>query len=132
MKNIILGMVGFFVILYTLLIGLNVSYYQTQKNEMEKQVSRIVKNTLEEQFQEGEEAFVEELLLQEITDCISTKGGSLEVLVEAMDLRKGLLSVKVIKRVEMLNGREKEIVVEKTAIVERAYIAGDKLDVMES
>ena len=126
MKNIILGVIGIFITFYTLLLGLNILYVQTQKNQLEKHVSRIVKNTLESEYQKGEEAFVEELLLEEITAALSTKNASLEIKVQGIDLEKGFLSVKVTKQVEMLNGREKTIVVEKTAIMERAYSSNDK------
>lgn len=126
MKNIILGVIGIFITFYTLLLGLNILYVQTQKNQLEKHVSRIVKNTLESEYQKGEEAFVEELLLEEITAAVSTKNASLEIKVQGIDLEKGFLSVKVTKQVEMLNGREKTIVVEKTAIMERAYSSNDK------
>lgn len=123
MKNIMLGMIGLFVTLYTLLAGLDILYLQTQKNQLEKHVSRIVKNTLEMQYQTGEEEIVEAMLLQEIREAVSSKNATLEVEVQGIDLQKGLLSVKVTKHVEMLNGREKTIVVEKTAILERAYIS---------
>ena len=127
MKNMILGLIGIFVTLYTLLIGLNVLYVQTQKNELEKQVSRIVKNTLENEYQKGEDAFVEQMLVQELTTVLSTERDRLEIEIQGIDLEKGLLSVKVTKHVEMLNGREKAIVVEKTAIMERDYISGIEL-----
>ena len=127
MKNMILGLIGIFITLYTLLIGLNVLYVQTQKNELEKQVSRIVKNTLENEYQKGEAAFVEQMLVQELTAVLSTERDRLEIEVQGIDLEKGLLSVKVTKHVEMLNGREKAIVVEKTAIMERNYISGIEL-----
>ena len=102
MKNIILGVIGIFITFYTLLLGLNILYVQTQKNQLEKHVSRIVKNTLESEYQKGEEAFVEELLLEEITAAVSTKNASLEIKVQGIDLEKGFLSVKVTKQVEML------------------------------
>ena len=121
MKNIILGVIGIFITFYTLLLGLNILYVQTQKNQLEKHVSRIVKNTLESEYQKGEEAFVEELLLEEITAAVSTKNATVEVQVQGIDLEKGFLSVKVSKQVGMLNGKEKTIVVEKTAIMERTY-----------
>ena len=127
MKNIILGLIGIFISLYTLLIGLNVLFVQTQKNELEKQVSRIVKNTLENEYQKGEDAFVEQMLVQELTTVLSTERDRLEIEIQGIDLEKGLLSVKVTKHVEMLNGREKAIVVEKTAIMERDYISGIEL-----
>lgn len=127
MKNIILGLIGIFISFYTLLIGLNILFVQTQKNELEKQVSRIVKNTLENEYRKGEESFVEQMLLQEIKDVLSTGGSRLEIDIQGIDLEKGFLSVKVTKYVEMLNGKEKAIVVEKTAIMERDYISDIEL-----
>lgn len=127
MKNMILGLIGIFISFYTLLIGLNILFVQTQKNELEKQVSRIVKNTLENEYQKGEDSFVEQMLLQEIKDVLSTGGSRLEIDIQGIDLEKGFLSVKVTKYVEMLNGKEKAIVVEKTAIMERDYISDIEL-----
>jgi len=43
-----------------------------------------------------------------------------QIEVKGMDLQKGLLSVRVVQYVRMLNGKEREIVVEKTAIIERS------------
>lgn len=123
MKNIILGLIGIFISLYTLLIGLNILFVQTQKNELEKQVSRIVKNTLENEYQKGEDSFVEQMLVQELVEVLSTERSRLEIEVQGIDLEKGFLSVKVTKHVEMLNGREKTIMVEKTAIMERDYFS---------
>lgn len=123
MKNIILGLIGIFISFYTLLIGLNILFVQTQKNELEKQVSRIVKNTLENEYQKGEDSFVERMLVQELVEVLSTERSRLEIEVQGIDLEKGFLSVKVTKHVEMLNGREKTIMVEKTAIMERDYFS---------
>jgi len=122
-KNIILGLIGIFISFYTLLIGLNILFVQTQKNELEKQVSRIVKNTLENEYQKGEDSFVERMLVQELVEVLSTERSRLEIEVQGIDLEKGFLSVKVTKHVEMLNGREKTIMVEKTAIMERDYFS---------
>lgn len=123
MKNIILGIVGILVALYTLQIGLNVLYFQIQKNELERHVSRVVKNTLEAEYQKGDETFVKQMLLQELKATISDESGNLEIEVQGMDMQKGFLSVRVTKRVEMLNGKEKTIVVEKTGIMERLYMS---------
>lgn len=123
MKNIMLGIIGIFVVLYTLQIGLNVLFFQTQKNELEKHVSRVVKNTLEADFSEEEEASVKQMILEELKETLSDDRGELEVEVQGIDLQKGFLSVRVTKRVEMLNGKERTIVVEKTAIVDRLYIS---------
>lgn len=121
MKNIILGIIGVCVILYTFFAGLDVLTFQTSKNEMEKQVSRIVENVLEAEYQTGDAEVAKEKLTQEITSAIS-KNGTVKVEVLAMDLEKGLLSVKVTKQLGLFNGKQREIVVEKTAIIERAIM----------
>ena len=121
MKNVILGIIGILVTIYTLQIGLNILYVQTQKNQLERHVSRIVKHTLEAEYQKGDASVVIQVLLQELKDAISDKNGNLEIEIQGIDLQKGFLSIRVIKRVEMLNGKEKTVVVEKTAIMDRIY-----------
>lgn len=121
MKNIILGIIGVCVILYTFFTGLDILTFQTSKNEMEKHVSRIVENVLETEYQTGDTEAVKQMLTQEITSSIS-KNGTVKVEVRAIDLEKGLLSIKVTKQLGLLNGKRREIVVEKTAIIERAFM----------
>ena len=108
-------------ILYTFLIGLDIITFQTSKNEMEKTVPRIVENVLETEYQTGEAEAVKQRLIQEITSSISKKS-TLQIEVQAMDLEKGLLSVKVRKQLRLFNGKQREIVVEKTAIVEQSFV----------
>lgn len=121
MKNILLGMIGVLIIIYTLLIGLNVLTVQSHKNQLEKHLSRIVKNVLEGEYQCGEEEAVQQMLQGEIAASVSP---NVTVLVEiqAIDLQKGILSVKVTETLKTLTGDQKEIVVEKTAIMERPVI----------
>lgn len=119
MKSIILGIIGTLITLYTFLIGVDILVFQINKNEMEKQVSRIVKHVLEEEYREDDEAAVRQMLIEEIRSSLSS-GDTVQIEVKGMDLQKGLLSVRVVQYVRMLNGKEREIVVEKTAIIERS------------
>lgn len=119
MKSIILGIIGTLITLYTFLIGVDILVFQINKNEMEKQVSRIVKHVLEEEYLEDDEATVRQMLIEEIRSSLSS-GDTVQIEVKGMDLQKGLLSVRVVQYVRMLNGKEREIVVEKTAIIERS------------
>ncbi len=121
MKNIILGIIGVCVILYTFFTGLDILTFQTNKNELEKHVSRIVENVLTAEYQTGDTEAVKQMLTQEITSSISNND-TVKVEVRAIDLEKGLLSVKVTKQLGLLNGKKREIVVEKTAIIERAFM----------
>ena len=120
MKNIILGIIGVCVILYTFLVGVDILRYQTSKNKMDKHISRIVENVLEGEYEADNTEIVKQLLTQEIINSIS-EDGSVTVEVKAIDLKKGLLSVRVTKQLSLLNGKQKRIVVEKTAIIERSY-----------
>ena len=119
MKSLILGLIGAFVTLYTFLIGIDMMLMQTSKNEMDRQVSRVVKQALEEGYSAGEEEIVLQLITQELRSIIS-KGEDVHVEIQAIDLQKGLLSVKVSKQVKLMNGKVRELVVEKTAIIERS------------
>lgn len=119
MKSIILGIIGTLITLYTFLIGVDILVFQINKNEMEKQVSRIVKHVLEEEYREDDEATVRQMLIEEIRSSLSS-GDTVQIEVKGMDLQKGLLSVRVVQYLRMLNGKEREIVVEKTAIIERS------------
>ena len=119
MKSIILGIIGTLITLYTFLIGVDILVFQINKNEMEKQVSRIVKHVLEEEYLKDDEATVRQMLIEEIRSSLPS-GDTVQIEVKGMDLQKGLLSVRVVQYVRMLNGKEREIVVEKTAIIERS------------
>jgi len=66
MKSIILGIIGTLITLYTFLIGVDILVFQINKNEMEKQVSRIVKHVLEEEYLKDDEATVRQMLIEEI------------------------------------------------------------------
>ena len=59
------------------------------------------------------------MLIEEIISSLPS-GDTVQIEVKGMDLQKGLLSVRVVQYVRMLNGKEREIVVEKTAIIERS------------
>ena len=128
MKSIILGIIGVFITLYTFLIGIDVLMLQTSKNEMDRQVSRIVSHVLETSHGLEDEAAVRQILLQEIEASISARG-KLYVEVPMVDLHRGLLSVRVAQHLRLWNGKEKEIAVEKTAIMERSVWGSACLEV---
>lgn len=118
MKNIILGIIAVFITIYTILMGLNVLTIQSHKNLIEKHVSRIVKNVLEHEYQSGDETAVKQMLQEEIEDSISNSA-QLFVEIQEIDLQKGILSVKVTERIHTITGKQKDIVVQKTAIMEQ-------------
>lgn len=104
--------------MYTILMAFSVFSYETRRNELENRVSRVVENTLEREYQNGDEERVKQSLIEELTLDVGVNG-TVEVQVEAIDLKKGILSVKVTERFRQFNGKERSIVCEKTAIVEQ-------------
>ena len=118
MKNIVLGMTGLFVLIYTLMLGLNILTVTNYKNQLECNLSRIVKNVLEYGMKSKDEEIVKQILDEEIQSVVS-KSISIEIEILHMDLEKGILSVQVIEHIPMLMTSTKEIRMEKTVILER-------------
>ena len=119
MKNILLGLIGVMITVYTLLIGLNILTVQSHKNQLERNLSRVVKNVLEGEFEQPSEESILQMIEEEVSDVMQEKGKR-EVEILALDLQKGILSVRVTEYITTIVGTQKEIVIEKTALVERS------------
>lgn len=119
MKNILLGLIGVMITVYTLLIGLNILTVQSHKNQLERNLSRVVKNVLEGEFEQSSEDSILQMIEEEVADVMQEKGKR-EVEILALDLQKGILSVRVTEYITTIVGTQKEIVIEKTALVERS------------
>ena len=121
MKNAIVGVIGAFLILYAVLIGLGVYNTRIRSEDMENILGQVLKQTLEEGYGQEQSVVTQETLENEIKQRI---GDDSEVFVEihCMDLEKGIISVTVRKRFVQINGREKELEWTKTAIMDRQYI----------
>ena len=118
MKNIILAAIGICITMYAITIAFSAFSYEIRKNELENRVSRVVENILMKEYKSDDEEAVKQRLIDELTLDVGING-AVEVQVNKMDLKKGILSVKVIERFRQFNGKEKSIVCEKTAIVEQ-------------
>ena len=119
MKNILLGLIGVMITVYTLLIGLNILTVQSHKNQLERNLSRVVKNVLEGEYEQPSEESILQMIQEEVSDVMQDKGKR-EVEILTMDLQKGILSVRVTEYITTIVGTQKEIVIEKTALVERS------------
>ena len=119
MKNILLGLIGVMITVYTLLIGLNILTVQSHKNQLERNLSRVVKNVLEGEFEQSSEESILQMIQEEVSDVMQDKGER-EVEILALDLQKGILSVRVTEYITTIVGTQKEIVIEKTALLERS------------
>ena len=53
MKNMVLGILGIFIGIYTIVVSLSIYSMQTRKNELENCLSQVVKHTLETYYESG-------------------------------------------------------------------------------
>lgn len=128
MKNIILGIVGVFITIYTMLMGLNILTIQSHKDQLENHLSRIVKNVLEAEYGNRDEDAVKQMLQEEIQNSVS-ENAKIFVEIQEIDLQKGILSVKVTEEIHTLTDSQREIVVQKTAIMDRVATEPSKVTV---
>ena len=54
MKNVILGIIGCFVIIYTTLLSLEVYSINVRKNEIDKSISYVLQTTMRDYYQKYE------------------------------------------------------------------------------
>lgn len=115
-KNIIVGIVGIFLAMYVVIIGLNFYTTQNHKNALENKVSRAVKSTLNTMYGTNDTEAALELLKG---DILADSQRQITININAIDLEKGILSIEVNERFPLITGEEREIVVEKTVIMEK-------------
>lgn len=121
MKNTIIGVIGAFLILYVVLIGLGIYNNRIRSEDMENILGQVLKQTLEEGYGQENSLSKQEALVEEIKQRIGDDS-TVFVEIHCMDLEKGIISVTVRKHFVQINGKEKELEWTKTAIMDRQYI----------
>lgn len=119
MKSVILAFIGILITLYTFSSVFSVFSLQTRKNDLENHLARVVEDFLESAYPNGDEGMVKQRLMNELSKNVDDSG-TLTVEVQALDLQKGIISVKASETFRQFNGKKRTIVCEKTAIVEQA------------
>ena len=127
MKNMVLGILGIFIGIYTIVVSLSIYSMQTRKNELENCLSQVVKHTLETYYESGYdflstttiwESDIEDEIEEEMMARLQADS---KVVVEVldMDFQMGILSVSASEIFYLPNGCEKCIKVVKTAVVDQ-------------
>ena len=117
MKNMILGIIGVFIAIYTIAIGMELYNTQVRKNQLDNSISRIVEEVLETYYK-GSNAQAKSVLEQRIKDSLHTNA-ELNIEIMALDMEKGIISVSVTEEYTQMNGTTRRESVSKTAIMER-------------
>ena len=109
MKNIVLGVMGCMIAIYTVLSCLSIYSISARKNEMENCLSRVMAETMN-QYAETEysESYIASKLESELrSNCSFNSKISVEVCV--CDMEKGELTVRMIETFQLPGGKEKTI-----------------------
>lgn len=127
MKHVILGVYGIFLVVALTMLGLTVYGMQSRENEMNNCLSRIVRDTLEENYVphflqdelegKGDDEVAAELK-RRIGEAIHTDS-EVEIDVICCDMKKGILSVAVTESYNTPLGTRTEREYRRTAIVDR-------------
>lgn len=127
MKNVVLGVMGGFMLLYMAIIGLTIFGIQSRENELKNCLSGIVFDELklhyvppilrQPDYEPTEAAVIEKEIQQEL-QCRITSDSQYVVELLACDMEKGLLSVQVVEAYQLPNGKEKKWQYTKTAMIE--------------
>lgn len=128
MKNILLGAIGILVTIYVTLIGMNLYMIQTHKDQLENCFSRILQQAMVDGYNTADDEEITQRIISELAES-RNKDSAVQVVIQAMDLKKGLLSVKVTERFLLLTGKEKEITLEKTILMDRIVLNEDQVKV---
>lgn len=123
MKNTILGILGVFITIYTIAIGMEIYNIQVRKNQLDHAVSKIVKEVLEIHYK-GSDTQAKQDLEKRITESLHSNA-EIKIQILELDMEKGVLSVTVTEKYQQMNGTTRMESVNKTAIVEiRAQCSG--------
>lgn len=130
MKNVIIGIIGGFVLIYVTVISLSIYSKSVRENELNCTVSAVMKQTLKRyggqksalHQPEGEtDEEVARQLTQEITRRLSSES-EVQVDVKACDMGKGIISATVKERFSYPNGKCGTVQLDKTIIMDRKMI----------
>ena len=124
MKNVIIGMLGGFLLIYVCLIGLGVYRDTTMRNQLSDALATSMRAAFE-QYYVGEEETVlvsEERIRARILGDMEGRFRSEEsvaVTLLACDMNKGVLSVRATLEYRVPGGNAKRILAERTLVADK-------------
>jgi hypothetical protein len=118
MKNVILGMTGILIAVYTFVSCLGIYSISSRKNEMENCMAQVLEQNLRKYYgQEGGDADAALSVKEDLLGQLNSDS-QVEIDIRACDMSAGILSVSVKETFTLPGGQEKEVACEKTIIVE--------------
>lgn len=118
MKNLVMGICGCAIAVYTIVCCLSIYSISSRRNELENCVSQVVRQNLMTYYGGFySDAEVEAYVRQDLTARLCSDS-RVTIAVSACDMAQGILSVSVTEEFFLPNGMRKLLRCDKTAIVE--------------
>jgi hypothetical protein len=118
MKNIILGVMGCLIAIYTFVSCLGIYSISSRKNEMENCLAQVLEQNVKQYYgQEGGDAAAAQAVREDLLGQLHS-ASQVQVEILACDMSAGLLSVSVKETFTLPGGQKKELSCDKTIIVE--------------
>lgn len=122
MKNIIMGIMGCMIAVYTIVSCLGIYSISTRKNEMENSISQVLEQNLNRYYgSESSDAQVEACVRQDLIQQLYA-ASELTIDIRCCDMVSGIISVCVTEKFGLPGGFQKTVSCEKTILVETEEI----------
>ena len=128
MKNVILGIVGSMIVLYTVILALGIYSVSVREDELDSCVAEVMMTTMKRYYVAEELAGVggdtvdEGRVKEELEKCLRERlhsASKVNIIIRKCDMKLGILSVCVEETFMIPNGKMKKILCENTLIDDR-------------
>lgn len=128
MKNVIMGVIGGLLVVYTIVLTLGLYSVNVRKNEVNNCVAAVLGTTMSRYYEQNDvtpysevvnNALVENEIKAQIMERLNSDS-EVSIRVNACDINKGIISVNVQEKFVMPGGIEKTIDCKKTVIIDKS------------
>ncbi|MEE1028369.1 MAG: hypothetical protein UH211_06765 [Agathobacter sp.] len=132
MKNMIVGIFGCFLLIYTIILSLSIYSISVRRNEVENCLASCLESAMKKFYEEDmymfrrdktvgdtDNSLVENWLEEDIQERLNSDS-QVETTIYVCDMEKGIISAKVEEVFELPAGIEKRISCTKTIIADRS------------
>ena len=125
MKNIILGILGCMIAVYTIVSCLSIYSISTRKNEMENCISQVLEQNLLNYYgSESTDAEVKTTVVQDLSERLQADS-KVQINVHTCNIKQGILSVDLCEEFYLPIGISKTIRCSKTVIAEEEVVESE-------
>lgn len=127
MKNVVLGIIGCFIVIYTAMLSLSIYSVSVRKNQIDKCLSAALMSTMNKYYKPNmyvvdktavDDSQVENELISSIEERL-TSDSDIDAMIYVCDMEKGIISAEIMEEFSLPMGRTKTITCSKTIIADQ-------------